>query len=516
MGNRTGSPSRRPLRGRDKEHGGAAGILSSAGAGLLGIVVGLALLPLVIATIGSGAYGLWLLVSAVSVYLQYADVGVGSAIVHFGSRSRAGVQGHTFSQYVSGGLMWNMLVATAVVPLFAVLAIFITSSNAGAAGVSSADANALALLATLMLACLLVSPFASALIGSGLLPVERRNQSIGIAVRCAGTLTACLVFDSIVWLAAAEVIAAITPHGAAVIALARRKLLKISFRHGAFSALRKMLRYSIRSFGVALVGATILQLGTVVVGSLMGPSDVTYYNAAFRVYTAARQLLTWIVDPFRSTLSRQFVEDPPRARRILTTLCAAAFGASALGAGVLVFGASDIVHLWLGASVPTATISLTMIVLLVGFVVNAIQIPLVPAGDALGRPGAFFLIQLTWLVAFAALVFPLVHSLGIVGAALALSAPLALIAPLYLWRARSVLELGADDWRASGIFAIFAIVSASAILAFVAAVIQFFAGLEPLSFYSTLTFAVSAVVFAIVLRNHLPTQRIRELLRAKL
>ncbi|REC97322.1 O-antigen/teichoic acid export membrane protein [Microbacterium sp. AG157] len=412
--------------------------------------------------------------------------------------------------------MWNLLVATAVVPLFAALAVFITSSNADAAGVSSADANALALLATLMLACLLISPFASALIGAGLLPVERRNQSIGIAVRCAGTLTACLVFDSIVWLAAAEVVAAITPHAAAVATLAKRKLLKISFRHGAFSALRKMLRYSIRSFGVALVGATILQLGTVVVGSVMGPSDVTYYNAAFRVYTAARQLLTWIVDPFRSTLSRQFVEDPTRARRILTTLCAVAFGASALGAGVLVFGASDIVHLWLGASVPAATIALTMIVFLIGFVINSIQIPMVPAGDALGRPGAFFLIQLTWLVAFAVLSFPLVDGLGIVGAALALSAPLAFIAPLYLWRARSVLELGTDDWRASGIFAIVAVVVAATTLASVAAGIQFLAGLQPLSLYSTLAFAMSAAIFALILRKHLPAQRFVELLRAKL
>lgn len=512
--NRTRRTQRRA--GTLREHGAAAGVLSSAGAGVLSIVAGLALLPLIIATIGSGPYGLWLLISAISLYLQYADVGIGSAIVHFGSRARSGASGPSFGEFVSAGFLWNCLVALPVVPLFAWLAHLIASSNSSAASVSPEEADNLAVIGTIMLAALLVSPFASALIGAGLLPVERRNQTVGVVVRCAGTLAACLIAKDVVWLAAAEAVAAIFPHLLAVGTLVRRRLVRLSLSRRVLTTLRTMLAYSIRSFGVSLTGATILQFGTVIVGSLLGPSDVTYYNAAYRVYTAARQLLTWIVDPFRSTLSRQFLEDRDSAVRVVATLCTASLGISLFGAGALIFGSYDVVDLWLGPSVPILPVAVTMMSFLLGYVVNSVQIPLVPAGDALGRPGAFLPIQLTWLALLAALCLPLASTLGIVGVAISLSAPLVIIGPLYVWRARSVIGLSKDDWRDSRVQTVVIIGTISASTGALACGIQAALGFQPLSWLSAATFALTFVGLLLIFRRSLPISRLVELSRAKL
>ena len=480
------------------------------------MVAGILLIPLVITQVGSAAYGPWLVIAAIASYLQYSDVGVGAAIVHFGSRARSGANERSLSDYVSAGLAWNVAAAIVVVPIFSISAWLYVSSVAGEAGLDPSDVTGLVTVGAIMLGCVLIAPFSSALVGAGLLPLDRRNQGIGVLARIVGTIAACLITHDVVWVATAEMAGSVLPQIIALFGLLRRHLLQLRVSKDTLPTLRFMLNYSVKSFGVAAVGALILQAGTIIVGIFLGPSDVTYFNAAYRVYTAARQTLMWAVDPFRSALSRLFVNDAEAARRIVISLTFSSLSVATVAAGTLAFASSQIVALWLGPSVPTEAIASTLSVLLLGLIVNAAQIPLVPAGDANGRPGAFFSIQVIWLVSFLVLACALVNVVGIVGVALGLGIPLVFVTPLYLHRARRVIALQAKEWFTEAILPTLIIALPATLVATAVALIQYAVGAQPFSILTGGAFIASVAITVFFARARLPHDGIMRLLKVEL
>ena len=427
-------------------HRGVAGVLSSAGAGIAGLVAGIVLLPIIITTVSAEQYGIWLVVSAIAQYLNYSDLGVGTAIVHFGSRARAGGERRTLGEFLQAGLIWNALALLVVAPAFAVTASLYLWSSKAEQVLSPADSVALLIVGLVMLCALLLKPFGSALTGAGLLPIERRNQAAGVLVRIVLTLAACLIFRDIVFVAAAEAIAVLVPVCLSWVVVRRRRLARMTWSGFPTSTLRYMLSYSVRSFAVNAVGALLLQAGTIAAGVVLRPQDVTYYNAAFRVYTSVRQLIGWANDPFRPALSRLNVAAPSKAVRALMAICFVTLSLSVAGCAVLMLSARDLVRLWLGPGVPVDAIALTMVVLLGGLMVNAVHLPLIPAADAAGAPGIFFIPQLVWmlLTVTGSLFFGAL--LGLPGIALGLTLPLVVIEPLYLIRAARVLRFTASEW----------------------------------------------------------------------
>lgn len=426
---------------------GLAGLSSSAIAGVLSLVAGLLLLPVVIHTIGAAPYGVWLLLTSLTTIMNYSDLGVGAAIVHFGSRGRAGDTAlGTSRDLLTGAIAWTSVAAIIVTPLYACFVLVYADS---VTVISESQATLLAGLSiALVFASIILRPFASALVSRGELPRERLYQAIGVLFRIAASLAACLVWNSLELLVVAEAIAIILPLALSAITVLVGKDRPARFRRSTVRVARRMLSFSTRSFLVNLIGVGILQLGTVAVGLILGPAATTYYTAAFRVYTSLRQLLSWLVDPFRSMLSRiraagvdVFVSAVYRIGLMVLTVSAIG-GAAASAAGPF------IVPLWLGPIPDAAAVSVTIAVLASSLSLNAVHLPLIPAGDANGRPGAFAGVQLVWLVLYAIAVYPFTAAFGIVGTAVALAMPLPVVEMLYIWRARSAVGISLREWRA--------------------------------------------------------------------
>ncbi|GAA1491814.1 lipopolysaccharide biosynthesis protein [Curtobacterium herbarum] len=430
-------------------HRGLAGVLSSAGAGVAGLIAGIVLLPVIISTVSAEQYGIWLVVSAIAQYLNYSDLGVGTAIVHFGSRARAGGEERDLGAFLQAGLIWNTLALVVVAPVFMVVAYLYLWSGKAQDVLTQPESVTLLLVGVAMLGALLLKPFGSALNGAGLLPIERRNQAIGVLVRVVLTLVACLVLRDIVFVAMAEAIAVIVPVCLSWATVRTRKLAQMKWAGFPGGTLRYMLSYSVRSFAVNAVGALLLQAGTIAAGITLRPQDVTYYNAAFRVYTSVRQLIGWANDPFRPALSRLNVAAPAEARRALLSICFVTLSLSVAGCAVLIIAAQDVVRIWLGPGVPIDTIAVTMVLLLAGLMVNAIHLPLIPAADASGAPGVFFIPQLIWMVLTVGGSLLFGALLGLPGIALGLTLPLIVIEPFYLFRAARVLRFTLRDWSSA-------------------------------------------------------------------
>ncbi|MCQ1951080.1 polysaccharide biosynthesis C-terminal domain-containing protein [Arthrobacter sp. zg-Y859] len=276
--------------------------------------------------------------------------------------------------------------------------------------------------------------------------IDRRNQVVGVIARVIGTSIALTTEAGILGIAIAELVALLIPSLLSIVSLYLRRIVKFKRADLSISTLRLMLGFSYRSFGVNLIGALTLQSGTVVVGLVGSSADVTYYNAAFRIYSGVRQLLTWTVDPFRPALSRIFGKDNADATPVLMSILLVSLGAGSAASCFLAISAPDLVELWLGGTVPTDVVSLASQVLLIGLLINMIHIPLAPATDAAGKPGTLIWGQMLWLVLCVGISFPLAAHFGIVGVALALSLPLVLVEPLMLFLAMSVLDIRMSSW----------------------------------------------------------------------
>nr|WP_237686653.1 oligosaccharide flippase family protein [Arthrobacter jiangjiafuii] len=413
-------------------------------AGVASLFAGIILLPFILGAVGAERYGVWLVLSSVASYLYFADIGVGAAITHYGSRSRGGENGPSLKKLLFSGLVFSTGACLAIAPMY----YFFTSWYVGTWGTSMGEQEKAPIiwLSLGLMVPLLLRPFGSALVGAGFLTIDRRNQVVGVAVRVVGTLIACAYGFGIVGIAIAELMALVVPSVLSILSLYARRLL--SFERGDISrdTLRLMLRFSYRSFSVSLVGALTVQSGVIMIGLVGSPAEATYYNAAFRIYGSVRQLLAWTVDPFKPALSRLYASNRAEASSVLKSVLLVSLGAGAAASCALIIAVPDLVTIWLGGAVPAESVSLTAQILLAGLLLNMVHIPLAPATDAVGKPGTLFWGQILWLCLCLGLGYPLATEFGIIGIALALSAPLILVEPFMLKLALPPIGLSLTEW----------------------------------------------------------------------
>ncbi|WP_236685393.1 lipopolysaccharide biosynthesis protein [Demequina salsinemoris] len=485
-------------------------------AGVLSLVAGLLLLPLVFASVGSGAYGVWVVLFTIAALSQYSDLGVGTAIIYFSSRSRAGAHGDA-SRFVSAGLLWNGVASIAILPLFAIGASMYVVSEGVQAVLRHGEGPALVALATVSLLALAFKPFEAALIGSGLLPLDQRNRLLATTFRILGTAAVCAWVPQITAVALVETIAVLLPGALAIVQCLRRDVARVRFRVDALETLREMLHYSVKAFGTNVAGAITLQMGPALAGIFLGPHYASYYSAAFRVYTAARQVLTWLIEPFRSAFSQQFARDRTAALTHMFTLSAIVAAVAIAGSALGEIWSVPLVEAWLGSDVPTNEIAAVLAVLLSGLSLNSLYLPMAMAADADGRPGMFFRSNLVWLLSNAVLVWVLVGRFGMLGLALALSLPLVLIVPMNIVRARSEMEFGITNWWRQAVWPAVLAVGFPAVLGVVVfeAVSQFDDGTVG-NVAGTATMVVASVAVILVLRGRLHIQDVVALLRSTL
>ncbi|QDG89412.1 lipopolysaccharide biosynthesis protein [Pseudarthrobacter sp. NIBRBAC000502770] len=428
----------------DRRGNTAKGISFSAFAGIASLVAGVVLLPLVLSAVGAAAYGTWLFLLAVASFLFFLDLGVGTAIVHFLSRSRSGDETTDPNRVTSTGLAWAAGACLLALSVFAAVAI--NYANEARQSVSDTEFSVMVLAGIGILATMAIRPMSSVLFGSGFLHVERTYQVVGVLVRVLGTLAACWLNGGIIGVVLAEAVALMVPPIIATFRVRRLQLVHMHWNKVSTAELKRMMAYSLGAFSVSMVGASILQFGTVIIGVIGNADQVAYFNAAFRIYASVRQVIGWLTDPFRSVLSRLYVRDLSKANVVLYDLLFVAFAASTIGCLLLLVTLPVVLEVWLAGSVPTTEVATAASALLAGLVLNALHIPLIPASDAAGSPGAFLTHQVMWLVSYAGFALILFPACGITGVALAMTIPLPVLEFAYLLTAGRTVNLNYKRW----------------------------------------------------------------------
>lgn len=488
------------------------GFAASVGTGVFSSVSGLVTLPIVLSTVGAGSYGAWLTVTTAVTLLYYADFGVGSAIVHFNARGRGGDVEQDPSEILSTAVVIVMGI-WAVISAVSVLIFPLLVDSRLFSGLSHHDITMILVGFYVAFGGFLLQPYISTIVGCGLLVKERKYQLIASVFRVAATLVACLWFGSLGGVVISEAVALVLPGIFAMCSVVRLRLAVVSPRAFSRNVARRLWGYSYKRFLVEAIGAAVLQVGTLLVAYVGGPSSVSYYSAAFRIYLGVRQVAGWAIDPFRPTLSLAFVESKSAALRAVKAFSVfSAFGVWLIS-GFLLVTAGGVTTFWLGSASSAYDTAAMVVLLLLGFMINIIHIPLIVACDSAGYPGVFLVPQLAWLGLYIVLGWLLGASFGVVGVTAALGLSIATLEPYYLMIAAR--RLGFVWWRhvLSCLSPCFVVVGPSVILAALPLVVwhgQFVWALSGAIYW------IIAVPLFYVSRRLLPMAEVRSALRLSL
>ncbi|MDH3017409.1 oligosaccharide flippase family protein [Gordonia alkanivorans] len=420
------------------------GVVASFTVGSTTTIVGLITIPLAIKYVGAAQYGVWLALSAGALLLYYSDLGIGVAIVHFAARYRATAEGFTPGQLLSSAVgvvsvIWLALTAIVVGVLAALYSVGYF------ADLESAQSILVIVALLVLVSGFLTKPFETMLIGAGGFVTDRQLKFCGTVVKLSGTLVVCFYYPSVGLLALVEVVAMVLP-GVFAAAIVSRRIARVRRADMSRHTVTTLWSYSYKRFAVDSIGAAILQVGTVIVAVVASPSAVSYFSAAFRLYSGIRQVVTWVVDPFRTILSKLWVEGRDAFTHVVLSFSLLVTCVSWVGCGIAIVLAPALTPLWLGSDSVSYNVAGMVSALCAALMINVLHIPLNAATDAAHRPGVFLVPQLAWLTLYFAFSILLGAEYRGLGVSVSMALSIVVVEPVYLYVAQRTLGFRIRSW----------------------------------------------------------------------
>ncbi|MDJ0455358.1 hypothetical protein [Gordonia amicalis] len=402
-------------------------------------------IPLAIKYVGAEQYGVWLTLTSATLLLYYSDIGIGTAVVHFGARNRATGEGFNFTQLLSSAIG---VVSIVWVGLILVTASFVTAAYFGGyfGNFDSFQFVLIVVSLFLLVTGFLTKPFEAILIGAGHFVTDRWLKFCGSVVRLSGTLTVCLLHPTLGLLALVEAVSLVLPGVLAIFFVVKGSIATIRRQEIKRETVTTLWSYSYKRFAVDAVGAGVLQIGTLLVAVVASAAAVSYFSAAFRLYSGIRQVIAWVVDPFRTILSKLWVENRGYFPRVVLSFSLLVACVSWSVCCVAIILSPGLTPVWLGRDSVYYDAAGMVTILCLGLMINVLHIPLIASTDAAHRPGVFFLPQALWLVLYGGLALVLGGRFGAVGVCVAMALSVAILEPIYLYVAQRNLGFTIAEW----------------------------------------------------------------------
>lgn len=408
-------------------------ILTLYAARAVSIVAGVALFPFIAAQVGLEAFGVWLLISSVTVFFSTTDFGLGTSAIRYVAAAHGNDDHDEINQVVCSTVacfvVLGAALAAAYVGVFALLW--------DGFGIPARQQDA----AWVILAIVAVSTL---LVGMPLYVFRQVLAAIGRYDAANGLLLAQTLLRvglivglllgglGIVAVAVAEAVAGLATSIAAV--LWCRRLLPHLRLHPSLASLdkvREMAPYSAQVFVMGIAALVILETDTIVIGLFLPIAMVTLYAAAFRIYKTCRDLTQSIMQAVVPDASRA-IASGDRARVGMLLLRGSTFAnvlVLAVAVPVMTF-AQPLLTTWAGPEFDA--VAGVLLILMAGLLINNQHIVAVGVLTGMGRIGAYTRLHVAWALANLAISVALVGPLGLEGVALGSVLPLLVLEPLYL------------------------------------------------------------------------------------
>jgi O-antigen/teichoic acid export membrane protein len=406
----------------------ARNVASRYAALIVDAMIGLVMLPFNVTHLGAPAYGLWLLVSSVSIHFSVLDLGFSGAFVKFVAQYRAQRNAQALNEIASTLFVVFAAVGCAAYVVAAAVAFNLESLFR----VTPAQAE-IGRWLLLIIGVQVAFGFVFSVYGGIVNGFQRFNANAGVAIA------------SSVSVALANVVVLRAGYGLVPLVLvttAVRVLTYFVYRsnaHRIFPALRispslfrrarlrEVTGFSLYALLIDLGNRLNYQIDHLVIGSFLGAVSVAVWAPAARIISATQQLTNQLNGVlFPAVVDSDSGARPERLRQILLEGTRLSLATVLPAAVTLLALAGPIIQAWIGARVPEMRGSVPVLQVLA--VAVAIRVGAGTATTVLkgaGRHQMLAFVNVATGVANAALSVALVRSFGLLGVAFGTLVPVA-------------------------------------------------------------------------------------------
>jgi len=408
-------------------------VLSNVLRSIVSFPLALVVTPIIVAKLGTTAFGVWALVRAFTSYVSLLDLGMGSALAKLVAQYRGSGRNSDINDLLNTTLViYVCMGAVASLGVFAVRGWVATTFFKGASGYGGEISFLLMGVVIILAANLALGVFASLLIGAQRMDLTNLSGTVGVLFYHVASLAFVLLgwgLRGLLVVSACSTLLTATIN----ILLARTeypglRITPMRFRSTMVRMLLGLgLQYQVGSLAV-LVHA---HLDKLILGHFLGVNFVAYYEIAGRLIERLRSFPVMLLSPIlpaaseldaredRLTLERLY-------RQALRYVGAVSFPVFILFAAL----AYPIVHMWIGYGYERAALALQVLAL-----ANLVNILTGPASYILagvGKPRYQLYSSLLGIILNITLSPLLVWCLGFTGAILGTSAALAIASLFFI------------------------------------------------------------------------------------
>jgi O-antigen/teichoic acid export membrane protein len=340
--------------------------VASMGARAVAFAVTFVTVPLTLRYLGTEQYGLWATMTSATALLGFADFGLSNGLVNGVSDALGGNDRETVRRYVSS--VFYMLVVVMLILGIAFAATYGLVPWAELFNVSSAHAAAvagpaMAVFLAVTIVALPLSVVQSVRAGFQEGFASSVWQGVGSIVSLVGLVVAIAANAKLPWLVLAlggGPVIALLLNGAVL--LRSRPWLAPRLRLATLPAVRRMMRFGLMFFILAIAISVAYQTDNIVIARMLGPAQVTQYAVPMKLFMVAPLILSFGLMPLWPAYGEAIARrDVAWVRRTLIRSLAISATLGALMSAVLLAFGVAILHAWAGNSIhPTTPLVLAL------------------------------------------------------------------------------------------------------------------------------------------------------------
>ena len=314
------------------------------------VLSALVLTPVIVHALGKDAYGLWVFIGSITVFVALLDLGVGPSVVRFGAHARGAQTPEEISALASVGIVVYAVIGAASVLAGVVLAVVVPYLISIPHDLVEPARAATLLVVAGVAARFPLGLFNNLLLGQQRYDIVNVGNLTGLAVYFVLVAAILPWHGGIVLLATITLVSTLVRLGLPLIWL-RRELPFLQLRRAFVSRLRirELMTFSWHNFLIHLASKVAYSSDVIVVGIVLGARAAALYGVPSRVFALVLGLGTGATDLLYPAFAElEGADEPQRQQHLLLAGLRLGMALMLLLALPLVLIPDQLIYGWIG------------------------------------------------------------------------------------------------------------------------------------------------------------------------
>jgi O-antigen/teichoic acid export membrane protein len=314
------------------------------------VLSALVLTPVIVHALGKDAYGLWVFIGSITVFVALLDLGVGPSVVRFGAHARGAQTPEEISALASVGIVVYAVIGAASVVAGVVLAVVVPYLISIPQDLVEPARAATLLVVAGVAARFPLGLFNNLLLGQQRYDIVNVGNLTGLAVYFVLVAAILPWHGGIVLLATITLVSTLVRLGLPLLWL-RRELPFLQLRRAFVSRLRirELMAFSWHNFLIHLASKVAYSSDVIVVGIVLGAKAAALYGVPSRVFALVLGLGTGATDLLYPAFAElEGADEPQRQQHLLLAGLRLGMALMLLLALPLVLIPDQLIYGWIG------------------------------------------------------------------------------------------------------------------------------------------------------------------------